>query len=71
MTKLLMILLRYNDNFRREPPRPRHPSISVMTDQVETQTRDVQGEAITKYCWSEGKNTVSIYLELDGLDWRD
>ena len=28
--------------------------------------KDVQGEAITKYCWSEGKNTVSIYLELDG-----
>ena len=30
--------------------------------------KDVQGEAITKYCWSEGKKTVSIYLELDGLD---
>ena len=30
--------------------------------------KDVQGEAITKYCWSEGKNTVIIYLELDGLD---
>ena len=30
--------------------------------------KDVQGEAITKYCWSEGKNTVSMYLELDGLD---
>ena len=30
--------------------------------------KDVQGEAIAKYCWSEGKNTVSIYLELDGLD---
>ena len=30
--------------------------------------KDVQGEAITKYCWSEGKNTVSIHLELDGLD---
>ena len=30
--------------------------------------KDVQGEAITKYCWSEGKNTVSIYIELDGLD---
>ena len=29
---------------------------------------DVQGEAIDKYCWSEGKNTVNIYLELDGLD---
>ena len=28
----------------------------------------VQGEAITKYCWSEGKNTVSIYPVLDGLD---
>ena len=30
--------------------------------------KDVQGEAITKYCWSEVKKTVSIYLELDGLD---
>ena len=30
--------------------------------------KDVQDEAITKYCWSEGKNTVSIYFELDGLD---
>ena len=30
--------------------------------------KDVQGETITKYCWSEGKNTVSIYFELDGLD---
>ena len=30
--------------------------------------KDVQGEAITKYCWSEVKNTVSIYLELDGFD---
>ena len=30
--------------------------------------KDVQGEVITKYCWSEGKDTVSIYLELDGLD---
>ena len=30
--------------------------------------KDVQGEAITKYCWSERKNTVSIHLELDGLD---
>ena len=30
--------------------------------------KDVQGEAVTKYSWSEGKNTVSIYLELDGLD---
>ena len=30
--------------------------------------KDVQGEAITKYCWSEGKNTVSIYFDLDGLN---
>ena len=30
--------------------------------------KDVQGEAFTKYSWSEGKNAVSIYLELDGLD---
>ena len=26
--------------------------------------KDVQGEALTKYCWSEGRNTVSIHLEL-------
>ena len=30
--------------------------------------KDVQGEAIAKYCWSEGKTAVSIFLELDGLD---
>ena len=42
-------------------------SISVMTDQVETPTKNVQGEAITKYCWSGGKNSVSNYLERDGL----
>ena len=30
--------------------------------------KDVQGEGITKYSWSEGKNAVNIYLELDGLD---
>ena len=29
--------------------------------------KDVQGEAITKNCWSEGKNTVCIDLKLDGL----
>eukprot|EP00928_Gymnodinium_smaydae_P059417 TRINITY_DN4273_c0_g3_i6.p1 TRINITY_DN4273_c0_g3~~TRINITY_DN4273_c0_g3_i6.p1 ORF type:complete len:218 (+),score=93.10 TRINITY_DN4273_c0_g3_i6:184-837(+) len=27
-----------------------------------------QGEAITKYSWSDGKKQVSIYIELDGLD---
>ena len=26
--------------------------------------KDVQGEAITKYCWSEGKNTVGISSSL-------
>ena len=30
--------------------------------------KDVQGEAITRYSWSEGKNAANIYLELDGLD---
>ena len=30
--------------------------------------KEVQSETIIKYCWSEGKNTVSIYIELDGLD---
>ena len=30
--------------------------------------KDVQGEAISKYSWSDGKKTVSIYIELDGLD---
>ena len=47
LTKLLISLLRYSDKFRREPPRPRHPStmeqwpasISGMTDQEETPTR--------------------------------
>jgi len=30
--------------------------------------KDVQGEAINKYGWSDGKKQVSIYIELDGLD---
>ena len=30
--------------------------------------KDVQGETITKYCWSGGKKMISICLELDGLD---
>jgi hypothetical protein len=30
--------------------------------------KDVQGEAINKYSWSDGKKQVSIYIELDGLD---
>ena len=29
---------------------------------------DVQGEAISEYSWSDEKKTVSIYIELDGLD---
>mmetsp|Transcript_29229 Transcript_29229/g.67289 ORF Transcript_29229/g.67289 Transcript_29229/m.67289 type:complete len:182 (-) Transcript_29229:66-611(-) len=29
---------------------------------------DVAGEAITKYAWSDGRKTVSIYIELEGLD---
>mmetsp|Transcript_85673 Transcript_85673/g.247387 ORF Transcript_85673/g.247387 Transcript_85673/m.247387 type:complete len:139 (-) Transcript_85673:128-544(-) len=29
---------------------------------------DLQGEAITKYSWSDGKKVVSIYLELPGID---
>ena len=29
--------------------------------------KDVQGEAITKYCWSEGKNTVNITSSLDDV----
>ena len=29
---------------------------------------DLQGEAITKYCWSDRKKTVSIYIEQEGLD---
>ena len=29
---------------------------------------DVQGEVISKHSWSGGKKTVSIYIELDGLD---
>ena len=30
--------------------------------------KDVKGEAISKYSWSDGKKTVSIYIELHGLD---
>mmetsp|Transcript_13494 Transcript_13494/g.28135 ORF Transcript_13494/g.28135 Transcript_13494/m.28135 type:complete len:159 (+) Transcript_13494:106-582(+) len=29
---------------------------------------DVSGDIITKYGWADGKKTVSIYVELDGLD---
>ena len=29
--------------------------------------KDVQGETITKHCWSGGKNSVSNCLERDGL----
>eukprot|EP00419_Tripos_fusus_P026784 CAMPEP_0172725098 /NCGR_PEP_ID=MMETSP1074-20121228/87591_1 /TAXON_ID=2916 /ORGANISM="Ceratium fusus, Strain PA161109" /LENGTH=184 /DNA_ID=CAMNT_0013551797 /DNA_START=57 /DNA_END=611 /DNA_ORIENTATION=- len=29
---------------------------------------DMAGEAITKYAWSDGKTTVSVYVELPGLD---
>ena len=29
--------------------------------------KDVQGEAVTKHCWSGGKQMRSIHLELDGL----
>eukprot|EP00933_Yihiella_yeosuensis_P048638 TRINITY_DN4492_c0_g2_i2.p1 TRINITY_DN4492_c0_g2~~TRINITY_DN4492_c0_g2_i2.p1 ORF type:complete len:212 (+),score=76.31 TRINITY_DN4492_c0_g2_i2:69-638(+) len=29
---------------------------------------DDASQAITKYSWSDGKKTVSIYVELDGLD---
>ena len=31
--------------------------------------KEVQGEAITKYSWPEGKTAVNINLELDGLDY--
>jgi len=30
--------------------------------------KDMQGEAINKYSWSDGKKQVSIYIELEGLD---
>jgi len=29
---------------------------------------DIAGEAITKYAWSDGKKTVSVYVEMEGLD---
>merc|ERR1712129_222737 len=29
---------------------------------------DNAGQAITKYSWSDGKKTVSVYVELPGLD---
>ena len=52
-----MSSLRYNDKFRREPPRPEHQWDDRSGGDAD---KDVQGEAITKYCWSEGKKTVSI-----------
>ena len=30
--------------------------------------KNVQGEDVSKYSWSDGKKTVSIYIELDSLD---
>ena len=71
-----MSLLRYSDKFRREPPRPRFPSTPVQFGKYQWNYRpggdadkDVQGEAINKSFWSEGKNTGGIYLELH--DWDD
>mmetsp|Transcript_109849 Transcript_109849/g.342395 ORF Transcript_109849/g.342395 Transcript_109849/m.342395 type:complete len:156 (+) Transcript_109849:95-562(+) len=29
---------------------------------------DVVGRSITKYSWADGKKTVSVYVEIDGLD---
>merc|ERR1712129_409362 len=29
---------------------------------------DMAGETISKYAWSDGKKTVSVYVELPGLD---
>ena len=63
-----MSLLWYNDKFRREPPRTKAPEHQWDDDQVEAPARTSDGEAITKYCWSEGKNRVSIDIQLDGLD---
>ena len=39
-----------------------------MTDQVETQTRTSKAKPLPNTAGQNGKNTVSIYLELDGLD---
>ena len=39
-----------------------------MTDQVETQTRTFKAKPLPNTAGQNWKNTVSIYLELDGLD---
>ena len=54
-----MSLLRYNDKFRREPP------TKALEPQQDDRSggdahKDVQGEAIAKYSWSEGKYAVNI-----------
>ena len=44
-----------------------HTALTKEAVVVESKTRDVQGEAITKYCW---KNTANFYLELGCIDRR-
>ena len=63
-----MILLLYNDNISPRTTETKAPEHQWDDRSGGDADKDVQGEAITKYCWSEGKNTASIYLELDGLD---
>ena len=55
-----MSLVQYNDKFRREPPRPRHLEHQQDDRSGGDADKDVQGEAITKHCWSGGKKMISI-----------
>ena len=64
LTKLLMILLRYNDKFSPRTTETKAPEHQWDDRSGGDTDKDVQGEAITKYCWSEGKNTVRISSSL-------
>ena len=59
LTKLLVSVLRYNDKFRRKPTETKALE-HQQDDRSGDADKDVQGEVITKYSWSEGKNTISI-----------
>ena len=76
-TKLLMSLLRYSDKFRREPPRPRHPNALAqwlgecqLHDRTgeNASTRTSKAKPLPNTAVQKPRLTVSIHLELDGLD---
>ena len=69
--------IQYTDKFADESVAvqrqisPRTTEIKALEHQQDDRSggdADKDGEAITKYSWSEGKNVVNMYLELDGLD---